>query len=124
MATESNDQTVLNSDALGQIREINPEMGDVLVNQILQTYLDSSADLVKKIEAAINDEDAKSLQIAAHSLKSASASIGADSLSALCKVLEMSGNSGDLSQVRAVQNDANQHYQQVIAEIKKRLNQE
>lgn len=122
MATESNDQSILNSVALDQIRELNPEMGDALVNQILKTYLDSSADLIRKIEMAINSEDAKSLRVAAHSLKSASASIGADNLTPLFKSLEMCGNSGDLSLARALQNEASQHYQQVIAEITKRLN--
>jgi len=122
MAADSNDQSILNSVALDQIRELNPEMSDQLVNQILKTYLDSSIELIRKIEMAIDSEDAKSLRAAAHSLKSASASIGADNLTSLFKSLEMCGNSGDLSQARALQNEANRYYEQVVSEITKRLN--
>jgi len=115
------DQPVLNPDSLDQIRELDPEKGNTLVISILQTYLESSSELIRKIETAINNEDAENLRVAAHSLKSASASIGADNLSSLFKELEQCGSSAAFSQARALQSDAGQHYQQVVAEIHKMI---
>jgi len=118
----ASDQPVLNPESLDQIRELNPEMGNTLVISVLQTYLESSSELIRKIGIAINNEDAESLRVAAHSLKSASASIGADSLSSLFKELEQCGSSAAFSQARVLQSDASQQYQQVVAEINKMIN--
>jgi HPt (histidine-containing phosphotransfer) domain-containing protein len=48
------------------------------------------------MRAAAANDDAHGLQVAAHTLKSASANLGAVALAGLCKSLELRGRSGEI----------------------------
>ena len=85
------DQTVLAS-----LRELQDEGDPDIVSEVGGLFLKHSPEKVKAILQAVENGDAKGLQLAAHSLKSSSAYIGAMSLSALAKDLEMMGRSGAL----------------------------
>lgn len=69
-------------------------------------FIKYSHEKVKAILEAAGKDDAKGLQIAAHSLKSGSAYIGAMRLSALAKELEMMGRSGALEGARGCEESA------------------
>ena len=66
---------------------VGPEMPEVLVD-LMETYLEESAGLVKTIREALTAGDLQSALRPAHSLKSSSASIGALELTARCGELE------------------------------------
>ena len=59
--------------------------------RIINTYLKSSPLLIKDLQQAAESDDLENLWQSAHSLKSSSASLGADHLSFLCHKLEVQG---------------------------------
>ncbi|PTN11078.1 Hpt domain-containing protein [Nitrosomonas aestuarii] len=114
---------ILNQEQLTVIRNLDLSCGDELVNKILQVFLETSVDLTRQIEDAINNEDAESLRHAAHTLKSSAANVGAESISVIAQKLELCGKSGEFGQVGQLLDNLQQRYQKVITEIKQILKQ-
>jgi len=83
----------VDKDNLEMLREL---IGEDL-KEILQAYLDSAPDLLIKIEQALQNNDAATLQLNAHSLKGSSANIGATTLPSVCAELEQMAKNNDLS---------------------------
>ena len=90
----------LDQSVLASLRELQDEGDPDIVAEVGGLFLKHSPDKVKAILQAVEKGDAKSLQLAAHSLKSSSAYIGAMRLSSLAKDLEMMGRSGTLEGAR------------------------
>jgi HPt (histidine-containing phosphotransfer) domain-containing protein/DNA-binding NarL/FixJ family response regulator len=80
-----------------------------IIKDLIQTYLDSSATLISELQAAIVHQNPTQLEHSAHSLKSSSASLGANVLSDLCRQLEQQGRVGEMS-------NAQQKVQRVLSE--------
>ena len=59
-------------------------------------YLKSAPDLIRRMEEAVSRGDAEGAHLAAHSLKSSSAFLGASHLSTLCREVEDVWRSRDL----------------------------
>jgi signal transduction histidine kinase/CheY-like chemotaxis protein/HPt (histidine-containing phosphotransfer) domain-containing protein len=59
-----------------------------LVARLIETYLNHGPQVVQNLTSAVADEDIAKMQMAAHSLKSSSANVGAARLSELCRDLE------------------------------------
>ena len=114
---------VLNQAQISFIRNLDPENGDKLLKKILQTFLDTSIDLIKQIEEAVINQNAEDLCLAAHSLKSSSANIGAEGLSIIAQKMELCGKSCELNQAGPLLNNLQQQYQHATTEIKKLLNE-
>ena len=87
---------VLDQSVLASLRELQDEGDPDIVAEVGSLFLKHSPDKVEAILQAVEKNDAKGLQLAAHSLKSSSAYIGAMHLSALAKELEMTGRCGIL----------------------------
>jgi HPt (histidine-containing phosphotransfer) domain-containing protein len=88
------DSGVLDRAALAGIRALErPGWGDLL-RRVIDRYSEDAPRLVASMRAAAANEDAHALQVAAHTLKSASANIGAVALAGLCKSMELTGRSG------------------------------
>ncbi|HEY9691361.1 MAG TPA: AAA family ATPase [Oculatellaceae cyanobacterium] len=62
--------------------------------KIIDTYLEEAPQLLSEINAAIAKKDLAALVLTSHSLRSASANLGAIKLSKLCQELESMGRSG------------------------------
>ena len=90
----------LDQSVLASLRELQDEGDPDIVAEVGGLFLKHSPDKVKAILVALETGDAKGLYLAAHSLKSSSAYIGAMRLSALAKDLEMMGRSGALEGAR------------------------
>ncbi|MCC7082434.1 MAG: response regulator [Burkholderiales bacterium] len=87
-------EAVLDRAALAAIRALErPGSGDLL-RRVLDRYAEDAPRLVASMRAAAANDDAHALQIAAHTLKSASANVGAMALAEMCKNLESTGRSG------------------------------
>jgi len=85
---EAIDRTILAS-----LRELQ-DVGDPdIIAEVGGLFVKHSPEKVKAILQAVEDKDAKGLQVAAHSLKSSSAYVGAMRLSDMSKELEMMGRS-------------------------------
>lgn len=118
---DSSTVPVLNPVRLEQIRELDPTGESNLLQKILQAFLDSADNSLQQLELAILHNDTESLRQSAHTLKSSSGNIGAESLSAIFKQLEIDGRSGELTRAKALQENMRSHYQSVVAEIRKIL---
>ncbi len=111
----------INEGFFAQMRELDPDGGDALAQHILQVYLDSSLLPLSQIDTAIATQDAENLRLAAHALKSSSANVGADQLSALFRQLESCGREADLNQARELYSETRAEYERVIRTIRELL---
>jgi len=73
-----------------------------LMARLIEVYLRSSPELIDQMREGVAGEDAQTIERAAHSLKSSSATLGALELSELCKELERIGREADTDQAAAV----------------------
>lgn len=92
---------VLDPACLDQLRALDPQ-GGAFFQRVLSTYLKSLNLQHDAVMAAVRSSDWQAVSHAAHSLKSASASVGALALSRLCAGLEDAVRQGHQSQVPAM----------------------
>jgi HPt (histidine-containing phosphotransfer) domain-containing protein len=69
--------------------------------ELIDAYFEDSASLLPAMRQALTAGSAEQLRLAAHSLKSSSASLGADDLAGLCRELEEQGRAGALGDAAA-----------------------
>ncbi len=102
--------------ALDALRELQmPGRPSVLAN-VVQAYLDSSAELLGELRDAAEVRDAEALRRAAHTLKSSSRNVGARALGDLCERLEAQSREGDVAGAKdRVEEIAAQHARAVAA---------
>ncbi len=81
---------------LASLRELQEEGEPDIVAEVGGLFVKHAPEKISAIVQAVEKGDAKGLQIAAHSLKSSSAYVGAMHLSAMSKELEQMGRSGAL----------------------------
>lgn len=72
-----------------------------LLNQIFAAFLEECPILVKNIETALASGDARACQMAAHTLKGAVRTFGAETASRLAAEMEAAGKAGDLATAQA-----------------------
>jgi HPt (histidine-containing phosphotransfer) domain-containing protein len=88
---------VLEPQALQRIRAMQQQGGPDILVTVIGIYLDNSVVMVDKVRAGIAAGDAKLICDAAHALKSSSANLGANTLSAIARQLEAMRRESDLS---------------------------
>ena len=81
----------LDQKALDNIRALDREGGNKILIKIIRMYLANSPKLLEKMQEAAATNNGYLLRSTAHSLKSASANLGATELAELCKKLEQLG---------------------------------
>jgi HPt (histidine-containing phosphotransfer) domain-containing protein len=84
---------VINRVALDNIRALSQDRGDALVQKVIAAYVDDTPQRLQALRQAIAGSDAPCVRKVAHSLKSASANVGAQQLAQLCKEMEQLGRS-------------------------------
>jgi PAS domain S-box-containing protein len=87
------------------------------IRELIDTYLTDAPGLFAQMRSALTSGDAETFRRAAHSLKSNSASLGALTLSALAKELEMMGKAGTLEGAAAKIAAADVEYERVKAAL-------
>lgn len=92
--------------ALQTIRSIG---GSELLRQVVTLFIESTPSLLQDIDAGVRSGDLVRLKIAAHTLKSSAANVGAAVLSDMARRLEAAARDGslpaDLSDPAAVQGE-------------------
>jgi two-component system sensor histidine kinase/response regulator len=83
--------SVIQRQALENIRALSAENGDALLEKILHTYLHDTPEQFATLRLAIQHDDSEALRLLAHRLKSGSANVGAQLLASTCKELEQLG---------------------------------
>lgn len=92
---------VLDEQALGRLRELDPDGRHGVVQRVLQTFV-TSLDKQLGLAAEARDRgDAVAVGNIAHMLKSSSASVGALTFSARCAALEKAVRSGTVTDLPA-----------------------
>lgn len=86
---------ILDEDVLDELRS-SVEGDRSFVVELIEAYVADGATHVAEVETAVADGDAGSLVRPAHTLKSSSATVGAQRLAALARDLEVAGRSGNL----------------------------
>ncbi|MGH8644145.1 MAG: response regulator [Gammaproteobacteria bacterium] len=111
-------ETELDRAALGRIEALQREGTPDIVVKVLGMYLENSPKLVNDIEQAAQRQDGKALHLAAHTLKSSSATLGATALAELCKQLEALGRQGGQQQIGGQVAELRQEYEAVCKALK------
>ena len=79
--------------------ELKAMSGTDFIDELVDTFLDDAPKLLKEMKAALKADDADTFRRTAHSLKSNSATFGANRLSALAREMEILGKEHRLSEV-------------------------
>jgi two-component system, sensor histidine kinase and response regulator len=81
---------------LDGIRSLQRPGAESLLDRIVGLYLGGTPALLAQLHKAVTSGDADGARVAAHTLKSSSANVGALRVASVCKELEMLGRSGSL----------------------------
>ena len=90
---------------------------DALIAEILGDYRGPAAKAMAEMAAAMESRSASEVAMAAHKLKSASRTIGANALAEFCRRLEDAGNAGDWQEIDAAYPDMTTAFSDVEAYI-------
>ena len=114
---------VLDPVILDSIRELE-SMGEQagLLEKIINLYLETAPKNIEQMRIAIANHDVGALKVAAHTLKSSSANLGARGFAELCKGLEIKGREGSFVNSETMLTALTQNYATVqkslLAELK------
>ncbi|MGE4092618.1 MAG: response regulator [Candidatus Binatia bacterium] len=111
----------INFAVLNQIRALQRPDGPNIVQKVVSSYLSDAPQLLETAQRAIIENDPPSLQRAAHSLKSTSATLGAVTLANLCRQLEATGRAQTTENAEPLLSAIEQEYTQVIEVLKAEL---
>ena len=104
---------VINRLALEKIRALSRERGDALVDKVIAAYVDDTPQQLSTLRRAIDGLDSGNVRRVAHTLKSASANVGADALATLCREMEQLGRAGTTEGTDKLLNNMEQEFQAV-----------
>jgi HPt (histidine-containing phosphotransfer) domain-containing protein len=101
---------VINRVALDNIRALSHDRGDALVQKVISAYVDDTPQHLKTLRQAIAGQDPNSVRRVAHSLKSASANVGAQKLAQLAKDMEHLGRAETTEGADVILTDMEQEF--------------
>lgn len=93
---------VLDAQALAGLTMLDPTGANKLLQRVLSTYQASLGRMLQQMQEARERDDHAAVRLAAHTLKSSSASIGALDLSRLCAAAEQAVREGRLDAVPSI----------------------
>ncbi|MCY7331436.1 MAG: Hpt domain-containing protein [Pseudanabaena sp. CAN_BIN31] len=103
---------------LDVFQDLRRSIGDDRVfSDLVTIYFNSAEILIESIQVAFVNKDASKFFIAAHSLKSTSASIGAIKLSKICRYFEKIGKTGEITISAEILKLLDDEYREVITPI-------
>ncbi len=108
----STDTSVLNVSVIEELQAAIDDDDTEIMGELIDIFLEDAPEQLTEIQQAIANEDSPKLALAAHTLKSNSALLGATTLSTLCQKLETTGYEEDLA-------DAGQVLTQLKTEFEK-----
>jgi CheY-like chemotaxis protein len=85
----------IDAQILQSFREMIGNNADSILAEMIDCYLEDAPNLIDAIAQAVEQDNAKLLHSSAHTLKSSSITLGATTLSNLCKELETLGRHGN-----------------------------
>ncbi|MFC5511359.1 response regulator [Massilia jejuensis] len=112
-AREVIQRAVINAKALENIRALSRQGGDALVRKVIAAYVGDTPQHLQTLRQAVGGQDTDTVRRVAHSLKSASANVGAETLARLCKDLEHMGHSASVTGAATLLTDMEEEFQAV-----------
>ncbi|MDB5933862.1 MAG: hybrid sensor histidine kinase/response regulator, partial [Massilia sp.] len=112
-AREQVKRDIINMHALENIRALSPDRGGALVQRVINAYVDDTPQHLKTLRQAIAGLDTGNLRKVAHSLKSSSANVGAETLAQMCKEMEHLGRSDSTEGAAGILTDMEHEFQAV-----------
>jgi HPt (histidine-containing phosphotransfer) domain-containing protein len=88
-------------DVVAELRELMGQMGSQPLQHLVEVFLQSAQNHLEGMRSALSDGNAEELGREAHRLRGASASVGAQRVSAICGRIESRARTGDLSTIDA-----------------------
>lgn len=122
--TENRPIEPLDRSILARLRELQEKDELDIVIEVGGLFLKYTPDKISTIEAAVKNNDAKALQVTAHSLKSSSAYIGALRVSSISSDLEEMGRLGRLDGAAAKVNDLKFEYELAKSSLEREMKKE
>lgn len=113
---------LLDSSILETLKSIVDRNGLSLLEKAISLYLQTSLGLAEQIRDAVIGQHAEELRKSAHSLKSASANLGATQLAATCLALENAGQDQNFSFAQKLLLDFDRKFPQVVNALEDKLN--
>jgi HPt (histidine-containing phosphotransfer) domain-containing protein len=87
-AADDGQEACIDQGVLDKIRMLERGGAVGLLARVVELYLRGTPSLIEQMKQAIGIDDQEALRVAAHTLKSSSANVGAMKLHGLCKELE------------------------------------
>lgn len=107
--------------ALDQIRALDRPGSPSMLGKVIQVYLTTTPQLLTAMRAGMEQRDAEAVRQAAHSLKSASANLGATGLAERCRTLEAQARAGGCPEPGLEIETLEAEFQQVHRELEAEL---
>jgi signal transduction histidine kinase/DNA-binding response OmpR family regulator/HPt (histidine-containing phosphotransfer) domain-containing protein len=103
----------INAQALNAIRALSNDQGEQLLQRVVHAFIDDTPSHLHTLRHAIDAVDTSGMRKAAHSLKSSSANVGAETLASLCKELEHLARTDTTEGAATLLQEAEQEFQSV-----------
>lgn len=87
--------SALDRRVLAGLRRLDPQQDRQLISRVLATFRESMHRLLQQADSGLGRGDRAAIQLAVHTLKSASASVGAKPMASLCATIEAAVPAGD-----------------------------
>jgi HPt (histidine-containing phosphotransfer) domain-containing protein len=105
---------IINQEALENIRVLQTDDSEDLLTSVIKLFLEGTPEQLSRLRQAVLDKEAAAVWPIAHTLKSSSAMLGADSLSPLFKELEQKGRDGSLEGASELLVRAEEEFQKTV----------
>ncbi|NJL20336.1 MAG: response regulator [Leptolyngbyaceae cyanobacterium SM1_3_5] len=106
-------EPLLDPQVLQNLRSVEARGVPGFVRRMVETFIEVAPRLLSDINEAIAQFDSRALELAAHSLKSMSASLGANALAKLCQQLETLGETANLTEAESIATAVQQEFDRV-----------
>jgi HPt (histidine-containing phosphotransfer) domain-containing protein len=103
---------------LNTFQELKSTLGSDFMHELIDTYCEETPGLLAQLRQAHSQNDAETFQRVAHSIKSSSASLGANELAAQARQLEAFGRDHTLQNVDQKLDALDAMYTQVAIALK------
>ncbi|MEL6868257.1 MAG: response regulator [Pseudomonadota bacterium] len=108
------DSTLIDADALEQIRQLDTDGQTTIFDEIINEYLSSSRTLIKQIDDATLAANPEGVARVSHALKSSSAAVGLTRFAKQCADLERLGIRGDVEAITELWQSAQPVYKRSV----------
>jgi CheY-like chemotaxis protein/HPt (histidine-containing phosphotransfer) domain-containing protein len=113
--------TTLDPRALDQIRALERPGAPSMLGKVIQVYLTTTPQLLTAMRAGMAERNGEAVRQAAHSLKSASANLGATQLAEMCRAIEGQARAGGCPEAGVGLDALETAFQQVQRELEAEL---